>query len=254
MFLIDIVTLFPRVFGNFISEGVLRIAQEKELVKINVVNFRDFSSDGRVDSRPFGGGAGMVLMAKPIILAVRYLKKNGRELSSVVLFTPSGKQYNDALAKELSKKKGLILLCGHYEGFDERISKLLDPLEISVGPYILSGGEVPAMIVLDSVCRLIPGVLGNDKSLQDESYTNELLEYPQYARPKRVYGLGVPKVLLSGNHKAISEWRKKEALKRTKIYRPDLYLKFKSQIKTPSIKASTKRKISAKHPKLNIKN
>ncbi|HEX7899665.1 MAG TPA: tRNA (guanosine(37)-N1)-methyltransferase TrmD [Planctomycetota bacterium] len=222
--IIDIVTLFPGMFQGVLGESILRRAQEQGLAKVSLVNLRDFSKDRhkKVDAPPYGGGPGMVIMADPVLDAVDHLRKNGREESLVVLLTPGGVRYDQTLCQELSKQKGLIFLCGHYEGFDERVSQGLSPLEVSIGDYVLTGGEIPAMVLLDSVVRQIPGVLGSAASLAQESFTGGGLEYPQYTRPPEVRGLPVPTVLLSGDHKAIAEWRDEKSKERTEQRRPDL--------------------------------
>ena len=222
--IIDVVTLFPSMFQGVVGESILRRAQEQGQVQINLINLRDFSKDKhkKVDAPPYGGGPGMVIMAEPVFEAVEHLRKNGRQDSYVVLLTPGGVRYDQTLAQELSKQPGLILLCGHYEGFDERVSEGLSPLEISVGDFVLTGGEVPAMVLLDSVARLVPGVLGSKDSLVQESFSAGTLEYPQYTRPPEVRGLGVPEVLMSGDHEKIAEWRQAKAEERTEQRRPDL--------------------------------
>lgn len=222
--IIDIVTLFPGMFQGVLGESILRRAQEQGLAKVGLVNLRDFSKDRhkKVDAPPYGGGPGMVIMAEPVFEAVEYLRKNGREESLLVLLTPGGVRYDHTLAQELSKQKGLILLCGHYEGFDERVSQGLSPLEVSIGDYVLTGGEIPAMVLLDSVIRQIPGVLGSAASLVQESFSSGKLEYPQYTRPPDVRGMPVPDVLLSGDHEAIASWREEKSKERTEERRPDL--------------------------------
>jgi tRNA (guanine37-N1)-methyltransferase len=227
--IIDIVTLFPGMFQGVLGESILRRAQEQGLTKVGLVNLRDFSKDRhkKVDAPPYGGGPGMVIMADPVFDAVEHLRKNGREDSLVVLLTPGGVRYDQTLCQELSKQKGLILLCGHYEGFDERVSQGLSPLEVSIGDYVLTGGEIPAMVLLDSVVRQIPGVLGSAASLAQESFTGGGLEYPQYTRPPEVRGMSVPTVLLSGDHQAIAQWREEQAKERTEKRRPDLKKKYR---------------------------
>ena len=222
--IIDIVTLFPGMFQGVLGESILRRAQEQGLAKVGLLNLRDFSKDRhkKVDAPPYGGGPGMVIMAEPVFEAVDYLRKNGREESLLVLLTPGGVRYDHTLAQELSKQKGLILLCGHYEGFDERVSQALSPLEISIGDYVLTGGEIPAMVLLDSVIRQIPGVLGSAASLVQESFASGKLEYPQYTRPPDVRGMPVPDVLLSGDHEAVAKWREEKSKERTEERRPDL--------------------------------
>ncbi len=219
---IDIITLFPAMFKGPFSESIVRRAQEKEKVEIKVHNLRDWAMDkhGTVDDRPYGGGAGMLLMVEPIYNALQEIKK---PKSKVVLLTPQGKVFNQKIAKRLSEDKHLILVCGHYEGFDERIRKHLVDEEISIGDYVLTGGEIPTMALVDAVVRLIPGVLKKSEATKLESFSNsQLLEYPQYTRPAGFRGWKTPKVLLSGDHQKIKEWREKKALERTKNRRPDL--------------------------------
>lgn len=221
---IDVVTLFPSMFEGVIGESILKLAQDKGLVEIGLHNLRDFSPDKhkKVDAAPYGGGPGMLLMAEPVFNAVDYLRENGREQSQLVLLTPGGVRFDQSLAQELAKQPGMILLCGHYEGVDERVVEGLQPLEVSIGDFVLTGGEIPAMCVMDSVARLVPGVLGSAESLTTESFSSGGLEHPQYTRPTTVRGLEVPTVLLSGDHGKIEEWRKEESEKRTKRRRPDL--------------------------------
>ena len=222
--IIDVVTLFPSMFHGVVGESILRRAQEQGQVQINLVNLRDFSKDRhkKVDAPPYGGGPGMVLMAEPVFEAVEHLKGNGRGESQLVLLTPGGVKYGHGLARELSTRKGLILLCGHYEGFDERVSRGLTPLEVSIGDYVLTGGEIPAMVLMDSVVRLVPGVLGSQESLVQESFSAGTLEYPQYTRPPELRGMAVPDVLVSGDHEAIARWRREQAEARTRERRPDM--------------------------------
>src|SRR6185295_15154915 len=228
--IIDVVTLFPSMFSGVVGESILKRAQETGQVKINLVNLRDYSRDKhkKVDDAPYGGGPGMVIMAEPVFEAVEKLRKDGREESFLVLLTPGGVRFDQTLAQELSKQKGLILLCGHYEGFDERVSQGLSPLEVSIGDYVLTGGEIPAMVLLDSVTRLMPGVLGSKESLLEESFTSGSLEYPQYTRPQEVRGMKVPEVLVSGDHGKIAEWREDQSKERTEQRRPDLAEKAKA--------------------------
>ncbi|NQU95443.1 MAG: tRNA (guanosine(37)-N1)-methyltransferase TrmD [Candidatus Omnitrophica bacterium] len=222
---IDILTLFPDMFKGVLGESMLKIAQEKKKVHVNVRNIRNWTYNNHktADDKPYGGGSGMVMKIEPIYRALASVKgmAKGRR---VVLLTPQGKRFNQRMAKKLSKTKHLILICGHYEGVDERV-RLLVTDEISSGDYILTGGEIPAMTVLDAVIRLIPGVLGDSASLKSESFEDNLLEYPQYTRPREFEGMKVPDILLSGNHKAINQWRKKESLKKTKKVRNDLFKK-----------------------------
>ncbi len=218
----DIITIFPKNFDAVINDSILKRAQDKKKVKIVVHDLRDYTLDKhkKVDDRPFGGGPGMVLQSEPIFRAVKKIK--GRRKVKVLLTTPSGKTFVQKKAKSLSKEKNIIIICGHYEGIDERVRKCLVDECLSIGDYVLTGGEIPAMVLVDSVTRLIPGVLGKAESLCDESFENDLLEYPHYTRPANFNGMNVPNVLLSGNHQDIKEWRKQQAVTRTKKYRPDL--------------------------------
>lgn len=217
---IDVLTLFPEMFPGVLNESILKRAQESKKARISVYDMRNWTHDARktVDDKPYGGGPGMVIKPEPVYEACDDLcKKN----SYVILLTPQGEKFNQSIALDLSKKKRLLLICGHYEGFDERIRKLADR-EISIGDYVLTGGEIPAMVVIDSVTRLIPGVLGEECSLCDESFNDGLLEYPQYTRPREYRNMLVPQVLLSGDHKKVDEWRQEQSLKRTKEKRKDL--------------------------------
>lgn len=222
---IDILTLFPEMFKGPLSESIIKIAQKKKLVKIRLHNLRKWTSDRHrtADDKPFGGGGGMVMKIEPVYQALKSITKNKRSKNiKIILLTPQGKRLEQKLVKKLSKFKRLILICGHYEGLDERIRSLVDQ-EISIGDYVLSCGEIPACVIIDSVIRLIPGVLGNPHSIKDETFENNLLEYPQYTRPREFEGMRVPKVLLSGDHRQIKIWREKEALKKTRNKRPDLH-------------------------------
>lgn len=217
---IDILTLFPKMFDGFISESIIKRAIEKKLVEINIINIRDFTllKNGQVDDTPYGGGSGMVLMCEPIVRAIESVKK---EDSKVYLMSPQGLIFNDTIADNIyHQTKHLILVCGHYEGFDERIKNFVDG-EISIGDYILTGGEIPAMAITDCLTRFIPGVIDTD-SFKNESFKNNLLDYPTYTKPREFRGLKVPDVLLSGDHKKIEEYRKNEQIKITKEKRPDL--------------------------------
>ncbi len=223
MMKIDILTLFPNMFTGVFSESILKKAQEKQAVSINVVNFRDFADNKHqtVDDYPYGGGAGMVLKPQPIFDAVAHLAKESQS-ARIILLCPQGERYTQKKAEELSKESHLIFICGHYEGYDERIREHLVTDEISIGDYVLTGGELGAMVIVDSVVRLLPGVLGNEASSVHDSYSSGLLEHPHYTRPADFRGLKVPEVLLSGNHRLIDEWRQKESLRRTFLRRPDL--------------------------------
>ena len=216
---IDILTLFPKMFEGFLSESIIKRAIDKKLVTINIIDFRKYSKlkHNQVDDTPYGGGAGMVLMCEPIVSAIEDIKTSD---SLVILTTPQGKKYDEGMALKLKDYKHLIIVCGHYEGYDERIRNFVD-LEISIGDFVLTGGEVPAMAITDSVVRLIDGVI-KQESFIDDSYTNSLLDYPTYTKPVDFRGLKVPDVLLSGNHQKIAEYRQNEQNKRTKERRPDL--------------------------------
>ena len=216
---IDILTLFPSLFKPMLEESIIKRAIDKSLVNINLVNIRDFSTlnNNQVDDTPYGGGGGMVLMCDPVFKAIESVKS---DKSKVIMLTPSGKVFNQGYANDFSKLEHLILLCGHYEGFDERIKTLVD-IEVSIGDYVLTGGEIPAMVVADAVTRLIPGVI-SDESLVSESFTDGLLDYPVYTKPQVYRGMEVPDVLVSGNHKKIEEYRYSERVRVTKLNRPDL--------------------------------
>jgi tRNA (guanine37-N1)-methyltransferase len=215
---IDIITLFPKLFESVFSESLIARAKSKNIAQIEIHNLRDFSTDKykTVDDRPFGGGPGMVLKVDVVDRALKSLDSGYK-----ILLTPQGKKFDQPLAQQLAKKDHLILICGHYEGYDERIRELVDA-EISIGDYVLTGGEIPAMAIVDTVVRLLPGVVGKEESLTEESFSQNLLEYPQYTRPEEFNGKKVPEVLLSGNHAAIKKWRGEQAKLRTKTRRPDL--------------------------------
>ena len=239
--IIDIITLFPSMFRGPFDESIIKRAQKKGLVKIKIHNLRDWAIDkrGTVDDRPFGGGPGMVLRPEPIFNAVEDIvgvdpcvnpdKRRTRRSAptTIILLTPQGKSFNQKLAQELSQRQHLILICGHYEGVDERVRQHLVDEEISIGDYVLTGGELPAMVLTDAVVRLIPGVLEKPEATETESFSTfnsqlSTLEFPQYTRPENFRGLKVPKILLSGNHQEIAKWRREQALKRTCERRPDL--------------------------------
>jgi len=221
--LINIISIFPGVFESVFSESIIKRAQEKGLVEIKIYNLRDFSDDKhrRVDDYPYGGGAGMVMKPDPFFKAVQEIQKKCPEKGKVILMSPQGELFTQKKAEELSREKNLIILCGHYEGVDERVKEYLADEEISIGDYILTGGELPAMVMVDAIVRLIPGVL-NVSSLGEESFAGGLLEYPQYTRPREYEGMRVPEILLSGDHEKIKQWRYEQALKRTLKRRPDL--------------------------------
>jgi tRNA (guanine37-N1)-methyltransferase len=222
----DILTLFPNMFSSPLRESILGKAIEKGLVEIRTVNIRDFALDKHqvVDDTPYGGGQGMVMKIEPIARAIEWVKSQDTSAWTVFM-TPQGRQFNQDIALALSSRSHLILLCGCYEGVDERVRELFVDEEISIGDYILTGGELAAMVVIDAVSRLLPGVLGSDRSAEEDSFCDSLLEYPQYTRPSNFKGSCVPEVLLSGNHSAISLWRRRKALERTSVIRPDLLAK-----------------------------
>ncbi|WP_223588538.1 tRNA (guanosine(37)-N1)-methyltransferase TrmD [Neobacillus bataviensis] len=226
MMQIDILTLFPEMFSGVFNQSILQKAAEKKAVQYNVVNFREFADNkhSSVDDYPYGGGAGMVLMPQPIFDGVSALKEKAKSKDPrVILLCPQGKRYDQRKAEELAQEEHLIFICGHYEGYDERIRQHVVTDEISIGDYVLTGGELGAMVVVDSVVRLLPEVLGNQESHMKDSFSTGLLEHPHYTRPADFRGLKVPDVLMSGNHKLIEEWRNKEALRRTLQRRPDLF-------------------------------
>ena len=216
---IDILTLFPNMFDSFFKESIIKRAIENNKVEINVIDFREYSKDPhkKVDDTPYGGGAGMVLTCQPIFDCVESLRTPE---SKVIILTPSGKLYKQETAYDLSKESHLIIICGHYEGFDERILSLAD-LQLSIGDYVLTGGEIPALVLVDSITRLIDGVITKE-SHENDSFNNNLLDYPTYTKPAEYKGMKVPDVLISGDHKKIDEYRKTEQIRKTKENRPDL--------------------------------
>jgi tRNA (guanine37-N1)-methyltransferase len=221
---IDILTLFPEVFESHLNCSIMKRAQDEGLVKIVMTDIRDFAPDNyrKVDDKPYGGGPGMVMMPGPVFDCYEHVVSLSQEKGRTILLTPQGKKFNQAKAIEISEEKRLILIAGKYEGFDERIRTGLDAEQISIGDYILNGGELAALVIIDAVVRLIPGTLGDEDSAKDDSFSEGLLEYPQYTRPEVFRGMKVPDVLLSGNHKKIADWRKEQAFERTKKTRPDL--------------------------------
>jgi tRNA (guanine37-N1)-methyltransferase len=225
--LIDIISIFPEIFTP-LDVSIIKRAKEKKIVEIRIWNLRDFSKDKhrKVDDKAYGGGKGMVLKCQPIYDAVEMIKKTNKE-GRVILTSPTGLLYNQQIAKKLSEEKGLIIICGHYEGVDERVKKICD-YEISIGDYILTGGELPAMVIVDSVVRLLKGVLPEDAPTYD-SFHNYIFDWPCYTRPENFRGMKVPEVLISGNHKEIEKWRRKMAIEMTKEKRPDLYEKYIKQ-------------------------
>ena len=223
---IDIITIFPKMFSPILDESIIKRAQAKGKVKIHIHDLRDYTADKhrKVDDRPFGGGSGMVMCAQPIFDAVAAIKRKAKD-AKVILLCPQGEKLTQKVSKRIARYKHIILICGHYEGVDERIRDHLVDEEISIGDYVLTGGELPAMVLVDSIVRLIPGVLGDKNSLNFESFEGSLLEYPHYTRPANFRGMTVPEVLLSGDHNKIEDWREKKAYERTKQRRPDILIK-----------------------------
>jgi len=218
---IDVLTLFPGMFTGPLDESIVKRAREAGLLDLKIHNLRDWTHDRHrtVDDRPFGGGPGMLLKVEPLFEAIESLQ---RETTRVILLSPSGRKFDQATARELAQLDDLLLVCGSYEGFDERVRETLADDELSIGDYVLTNGALPAMVVIDAVARLLPGVLGDDESSHDESFSHGLLEYPQYTRPAEFRGMKVPEVLLSGNHAEIEKWRREQARLRTESQRPDL--------------------------------
>lgn len=221
---IDVLTLFPEIVDGAFNSSILKRAHEKEQFDYNLINFRDFSKNKhkKVDDYPYGGGAGMVLTAQPIFDAVAFAKSQTSSTPRVILMCPQGERYTQKKAEELAEEEHLIIICGHYEGYDERIREALVTDEISIGDYVLTSGEIGALVIVDSVVRLLPNVLGNVESAKKDSFSTGLLEHPHYTRPAEYNGMKVPDVLLQGNHAEIDLWRMKQSLKRTYERRPDL--------------------------------
>lgn len=221
-----VLTLFPEMFQGPLSTSILKRAKEKGLFDYQLVNFRDFAKDRHrtVDDTPYGGGAGMVLKPEPVFAAVDSIMAQANSCPYRILTTPQGEPFNQRLAKELAAKEELLFICGHYEGYDERIRSLADR-EISIGDYVLTGGELATMVMIDAIVRLIPGALGDEQSAQNDSFSEGLLDYPQYTKPAVFRGLAVPEILLSGHHARIAAWRRRQALQRTAERRPDLFAK-----------------------------
>lgn len=222
----DVLTLFPELINSHLDFSIMKRATDEGVFEINAVNPRDFTLDKhkKVDDTPYGGGAGMVLMPQPYIDAYNSVEK--LENSITLMMTPQGEPFTDQISNELANYNQIIILCGHYEGFDERIRTIIQPREISIGDFVLTGGELPALCVIDSVSRKIEGTLGKIESAHDDSFSDGLLEYPQYTKPREYMGLKVPNVLLNGNHKLINEFRMEQKIQRTKNKRPDLYEKW----------------------------
>ncbi len=227
----NILTLFPEMFGSVLHDSMLGRAEKKNILEFNVVNIRDFAANkhNRVDDYPYGGGRGMVMQAEPIYRAYESVCVGLEDKPYVIYMSPKGKVFNQAKAVELSTKDNIVILCGHYEGVDQRIIDEIVDEEISIGDYVLTGGEIPAMVVVDCVSRMLEGVLSNEDSFIDESHYSGLLEYPQYTRPPEFHGVSVPEVLLSGNHALISKWRMEKSLEETENKRPDMLLKYKEK-------------------------
>ena len=225
----DVLTLFPEMIESCCCYSILKRAVDKDILSVNTINPRDFTLDRhkKVDDTPYGGGAGMVLMAQPYVDAYESIAKN--ENSVTVMLSPQGEPLTDSLVNDLAKYEQIVMLCGHYEGFDERIREIIKPKEISIGDFVLTGGELPALCLIDAVSRKIEGTLGKIESADEDSFSNGLIEYPHYTKPRDFRGLKVPEVLLNGNHKEIKEFRFQQSLERTKRKRPDLYKKFVSK-------------------------
>lgn len=229
---ISVMTLFPEIFESYLGESMMKRAIDKDILDVDLYNIRDFSENKhkKVDDYPFGGGAGMVMTPQPIYSTYKkILEDNNIEKARVIYLSPKGKTFDQKMAKSLAKEDNIVFLCGHYEGIDQRIIDMIVTDEVSIGDYVLTGGELPALVMIDSISRLIPGVLNRTESFEDESFENNLLEYPQYTRPREFEGLEVPEVILSGNHGKIDEWRLKEAEVLTEERRPDLWKLYKSK-------------------------
>lgn len=225
---IDILTLFPELFGPFLGTSIPKRAAQKGLVDYHLTNIRDFATDVHrsVDDKPFGGGPGMVMICSTVIEAVEAVQKQDDRPARRILLTPQGRVLDQSTADALATADRLMLIAGHYEGFDQRIIEALDPLELSIGDYVLSGGELAAMVVIDAVVRLLPGALGAEDGAADESFAGGLLEHPQYTRPRDYRGMSVPPVLLSGDHAEIQKWKQRQRMERTQERRPDLWRKY----------------------------
>jgi tRNA (guanine37-N1)-methyltransferase len=221
---IDVLTLFPEMFESPLGFSIVKRAREQGIVEIQLTNIRDFATDNyrKVDDKPYGGGPGMVMMPGPVFACFEHVEKLSPQKGRVVLLTPQGRRFDQAKARELAREQRLILIAGRYEGFDERIRIGLGAEQISIGDYVLNGGELPAMVLIDAVVRLLPGALGDEDSARDDSFSEGLLEYPHYTRPEVFRGMKVPDILLSGDHGKIAEWRRQQALERTRRHRPDL--------------------------------
>ncbi len=240
---IDILTLFPEMFGPVLATSIVARAIEGGAVEVHLTNIRDFATDRyrKVDDAPYGGGPGMVMMCQPVFDAVEAVQAQGRAKGLVVLLSPQGERLDQQRVDALARRPRLILVAGHYEGFDERIRQGLADVEISLGDFVLSGGEIPAMVVLDAVVRLQPGALGEPESVKEESFRTGLLEYPQYTRPREFRGMRVPDVLLNGDHGKIAQWRADQAAERTRLRRPDLWQQYRQNREPPDGEARADR-------------
>ena len=239
----DVLSLFPEMFSGYLGQSLLKLAIQKGLVDVKLWNFRDWALDqrGSVDDKPFGGGPGMLLMCQPVFDCVKAVQADAVETGQLIMMSPRGRKLDQEFVTELATLPRLLLMCGRYEGFDDRILQGLNPLEISVGDFICNGGEVPAMLIIDTVIRMIPGVLGDETSNKYESFAESgLLEYPQYTRPREYNGMQVPEVLLSGNHRAIADWQQEQSIAATKTRRDDLYQDYRQRFPEP-IKKTKKR-------------
>lgn len=222
----DVLTLFPEIFSGYKTQSILNKAIEREMVSLNVHNMRDWATDkhSKIDDRPFGGGPGMILMVEPVVKCVRAVQAMDSQPGQLIMLTPQGRRLDQRFVEELAVMPRLVMLCGRYEGFDQRVSDILNPMEVSIGDYILNGGEVAGMVLVDALVRMIPGVLGDEFSNFDDSFSrgNRMLEYPQFTRPRDFEGHSVPEVLLGGNHAEIDKWRKQKSLENTANRRSDL--------------------------------
>ncbi|MEG0249889.1 MAG: tRNA (guanosine(37)-N1)-methyltransferase TrmD [Peptostreptococcus sp.] len=242
---INVMTLFPDIFDSYIGESMMKKAVDNNILDVKVYNIRDFSENKhkKVDDYPFGGGAGMVMTAQPILSTYKHIiEENKLKNPRVIYLSPKGKTFTQDMAKDLSKEDDIIFLCGHYEGIDQRVIDMIVTDELSIGDYVLTGGELPALVMIDSISRLIPGVLNKTESYEDESFEGDLLEYPQYTRPREYEGYEVPEVILSGNHQKIELWRKEESQKITKERRPDLWSKYVEKHPPETAKKNRRRK------------
>lgn len=231
---IDVLTLFPEMFDSPLSHSILKRAQQQGIADIALWNIRDFTTDKyrKVDDKPYGGGPGMVMMCQPVFDAFRHVRQQHPQPGRVILLTPQGTLFTQDKAVELARENRLILIAGRYEGFDERIRIGLGAEQLSIGDYVLTGGELPAMVIIDAVVRLLEGALGDEGSAEDESFRDGLLEYPQYTRPEEFEGMKVPEILLSGDHGRIAQWRNQQRIERTRQFRPDLWQKYEDRMKT----------------------